>query len=112
MPEQKGKRKTKRARRRLGTIRYYDDEQEPKRTAAPVKQTGRPPVRRRGWQAPLWLNLTIGIAMLAFGIFYFVTTSGHGMSNGTRIILLVGYCLVAGFYLVRAARQYMGQRGP
>lgn len=90
----------------LGGGEEYDDTgvQPAPRKQAPAKQ-----IMRRGFQAPLWLNATIGFVMLFFGIFYFATNGSVG--SGERLLLLVAYLAVAGFYIARALRQYLAKRG-
>lgn len=48
--------------------------------------------------------------MLVFGAVFFARPDSH-MSTVSRLALLIGYLVVAGFYLVTAYRQYRERRG-
>jgi uncharacterized membrane-anchored protein len=95
MPVAKGKKKTKRERRRFGSATPI----APNEDAGPAQGKAAKPVRRRGWEGPLWLNITVGVIMVLAGIIFTVT-------SGTGIVFLVLYWAVGGFYLYRAYRQY------
>lgn len=102
MPVPKGKQRRKprnRVRRDLTS-----EAVEP--TAAPAAKTRNSrPVRRSRRQPPLWLNVTLGIIMVVAGT-YFTIFSPGGLRLAARLILLLGYFLVAGYYFGKAYRQY------
>ncbi len=108
MPVQKGKHKTKRERRQFGRSAPTPAPGETvTRAAAPStsdRRAAKPAVRRRP-PAPLWLNVTVGSAMLVLGVFFFVRF-GVGHNIGQGLLLLAAYFLLGGFYLFRASRQY------
>jgi hypothetical protein len=104
MPVQKGKRR-KRPRRR-GPLTVSDmPETTESSSARPITSK----VRRRGFQPPLWVNLAFGIGMIVFGVVFTITPQ-KGMSTQNRLLLLLAYCVIAGFYLFRAFRQYRNKR--
>ena len=103
MPVQKGKRRRSRIRNRPS--HYESGETDNLPTVDEKPKRAAKPVMRRGWNPPLWVNLMLGVGMAVFGIFFFVLPQ-KGMGSGQRLLLLVGYFLVAGFYLFRAYRQY------
>lgn len=112
MPEQKGKKKTKRERRRFGSLAQppadtplaIASRPEPKGSRNGAKAVKRP---RR--QLPLWANASIGAAMIVFGIFWAVT-SGRNAGLGQQLLLLGAYCAVAAVYLGKALQQYRAKR--
>jgi hypothetical protein len=55
-------------------------------------------------QMPPWMNGALGAFMLAAGVYFFIIQKG--MDTRTRLVLLVGYIAVAGFYFYRAYRGY------
>jgi hypothetical protein len=109
MPEQKGKKKTKRERRRFGVAGGDTSESDLQSTRPASRGSGSRPVARRGFQPSLRVNAIIGIGLLVLGIFFFVTNLKH-LHQGQTWLILLAYCLLAGFYLVRAVRQYRAQR--
>jgi len=66
-------------------------------------------VMRKGWTPPLWVNVAFGASMLVLGVTFTVLPQ-RGMSTQNKLLLLVAYCVVAGFYLVRAYRQFRKRR--
>jgi hypothetical protein len=62
-------------------------------------------VGRTRRQPPLWLNVTLGIIMVVAGT-YFTIFSPGGLGTTARLILLLGYFLIAGYYFGKAYRQY------
>ncbi len=109
MPVTKGKKKSKRVRRRLGMLGGGEEFDDTAASPVPRKQVPAKPIMRRGFQAPLWLNATIGVAMLLFGVSYFVV-NGTG-KGGESLLLLVAYLAIGGFYIARAVRQFIAKRG-
>jgi hypothetical protein len=95
MPEHRGKKRRK-PRSRGGGVQ-----------AQAAQTPGAVPVRpvRRGWQGPPWLNVILGVFMLAAGVYFFLFVQ-QGMDIKTRLILLVAYIAVAGFYFFRAYKGY------
>ena len=73
----------------------------PSSGAKPVK----PQIMRRGWQGPPWFNAVLGLFMLGAGVAFFLAPS-KGISARDKALLLVGYVVLAGFYLFRAYRAY------
>lgn len=109
MPVQRGKKKSKRDRRRLrGPL--FDSQDESETGTSPVASTRTRPVSRGRRPIPLWANSAIGLIMLAFGLFFYFKVQ-QGTNTVSRLLLLLAYCAVAGFYLFRAARQYRTRRG-
>jgi hypothetical protein len=104
MPVQKGKRRKRPRHRGIGG-EHVDAPQTVVQSSAPVR-TRR---QRQRWQPPLWFNVALGFAMIVFGIFFFATQS-HGMAMQERLLLLLGYFVVAGFYLAKAFQQYRARR--
>lgn len=106
MPLPKGKKKTKRERRRFGS--FGDSTIVDGTPAAPQKPKswGARPIRKGGFQLPLWANALVGIAMLLFGVVWYFTSGG-----ANRLVFLLLYCLVAGIYLFKAVQQYRAKRG-
>jgi hypothetical protein len=100
MPVAKGKKKTKRERRRFGSASSTAVEVD---APAPPARASRP-TRRRGWQGPLWLNVTLGVIMIVGGVIFTAINSAGGF------FVLVAYWAVGGFYLYRAYRQYQEKR--
>lgn len=100
MPVTKGKKKTKRERRRFGSISV----REPGESPAPAPARAARPVRRRGWQGPLWLNATLGGVMILAGIIAVLLRQ--------PVFILVAYWALGGIYLYRAYRQYLAKRSP
>jgi hypothetical protein len=99
MPEQKGKRRKpqRRGARSVPGPAYTEPSPEP----ATRSGMGRP--RRAGWNAPLWINIPVGIAMLIAGVYFGLLQSGS--ITGPRIFLLVAYLGVGVWYLYRASIQ-------
>ncbi|MCA1597337.1 MAG: hypothetical protein LC772_13075 [Chloroflexi bacterium] len=106
MPIQKGK-KRKRIRRRGPSTTGASQAEASSRGRQPVP----PPTvaKRRGWQPPLWVNLAFGLGMLVVGVVFTIVPQ-KGMSTQNRLLLLVAYCVIAGFYLARAFRQYRARQ--
>jgi hypothetical protein len=77
----------------------------PEQSRAPARTR----VRRQRWQPPLWFNVALGLGMIAVGVVFF-TTQNHGMAVQQRLLLLLGYLVVAGFYLRKALQQYRARR--
>jgi hypothetical protein len=97
MPEQKGKKRRKPRSRGSGTaVHEVNSEAVAARPARPV---------RRGWQGPPWLNAVLGVFMLIAGVYFFAFVQ-KGMDIRTRLLLLVAYVAVAGFYFFRAYKSY------
>lgn len=98
MPEHKGKkrRKPRSTGRRSGAHSIASEA-----AAAPAAE--RP--RRRGWQGPPWLNAVLGVFMLVAGLYFFFFVQ-QGMDIQSRLLLLVAYVAVAGFYFFRAFKGY------
>jgi|SRR5947209_18862130 len=95
MPVVRGKKKTKRERRRFGSVApAVSDDQIATAPAAAAK-----PVRRRGWQGPPWLNVLVGVIMVAGGVVFARLNKGGA-------VILIAYWVVGGFYLYQAYRQY------
>src|SRR5579872_1594839 len=102
MPVPKGKQRRKprnRVRRDLTS-----EVAEPTPTPA-AKSRGSRPVGRTRRQPPLWLNVTLGVIMVVAGT-YFTIFSPGGLALVARLILLLGYFLIAGYYFGKAYRQY------
>jgi hypothetical protein len=102
MPVPKGKQRRKprnRVRRDL-----MSTEAEPVEASAPRVRANRPLGRTRR-QPPLWLNVTLGFIMVVAGT-YFTIFSPGGLGLAARLILLLGYFLIAGYYFGKAYRQY------
>ncbi len=102
MPVPKGKQRRKprnRVRRDLTSTAV-----EPATAPAAKTRSSRSAGRSRR-QPPLWLNVTLGIIMVVAGT-YFTLFSPGGLSLIARLILLLGYFLVAGYYFGKAYRQY------
>jgi hypothetical protein len=97
MPEQKGKKRRKPRSRGSGAGAR---EVTPVSTSA---QQTRPV--RRGWQGPPWLNAALGVFMLVAGVYFFAFVQ-KGMDTSTRLVLLIAYIAVAGFYFFRAYKGY------
>jgi uncharacterized membrane protein SirB2 len=76
----------------------------PEQSRAPAR-TRRP---RQRWQPPLWFNVALGVGMIAVGVVFF--TNNQGMALQQRLLLLLGYLVVAGFYLRKALQQYRARR--
>ena len=100
MPVAKGKKKTKRERRRFGSASSPALSED----APAVRTKAAQPARRRGWQGPLWLNLTLGLVMIVGGVIFTAINSAGGFW------ILLAYWAVGGFYLYRAYRQYQAKR--
>lgn len=102
MPVQKGKQRRKprnRTRREL----TRETVESPNVTAPTTR--ARNPVRRTRRQPPMWLNVTLGVIMVVAGT-YFTIFSPGGLGTAARLILLLGYFLIAGYYFGKAYRQY------
>ena len=107
MPVPKGKQRRKprnRVRRDLTTTAVETE------TAPATKTRNSRPVRRSRRQPPLWLNVTLGFIMVVAGT-YFTIFSPGGLGLIARLILLLGYYLVAGYYFGKAYRQYKRRAG-
>ena len=82
-------------------------------SSAPVESTPIPTAKSRGSrsarparrQTPMWLNITLGVIMVVAGTFFTVVSPG-GLGTVARIILLLGYFIIAGYYFGKAYRQY------
>jgi len=74
-------------------------------TAPAAKTRSSRPVGRNRRQPPVWLNVTLGIIMVVAGT-YFTIFSPGGLALVARLILLLGYFLIAGYYFGKAYRQY------
>lgn len=101
MPVTRGKKKSKRERRRFGS--GPPEVLENGQSTAREQTAKQAPARRRGWQGPPWLNLTLGIFMIFAGLVFTIVTKGG-------ILILLLYWLVGGFYLFRWYRQYQQKR--
>ena len=102
MPVPKGKQRRKprnRVRRELTGVASEPAE------APATKTRGSKPVGRTRRQPPLWLNVTLGFVMVIAGT-YFTIFSPGGLGTAARLILLLGYYLIAGYYFGKAYRQY------
>jgi hypothetical protein len=102
MPVPKGKQRRKprnRVRRDLTGAAV-----EPAVASVP-KARGSKPIGRARRQPPLWLNVTLGFVMVIAGT-YFTIFSPGGLGTAARLILLLGYFLIAGYYFGKAYRQY------
>lgn len=102
MPIQKGKQRKKprnRARR--------DPSSEIVEPSAPAvsKTRSARQVGRSRRQPPLWLNVVLGVIMVVAGTYFTIFVPG-GLGPAARIILLLGYFLIAGYYFGKAYRQY------
>jgi len=60
---------------------------------------------RRGWQAPLWVNLAVGTGLVVAGLVFFLLP-GKGTGTGQRLIFLLLYFVLAGLYYGKAIRQW------
>ena len=106
MPERKGKRRRRpRNRPARGVLTVDEDEAPPvpARSARPART-----VRKR-WQPPFWVNVTLGGGMLIFGLLFFILPQ-RGVGTNQKVLLFIGYLVVAGFYLVQAYRQYRARQ--
>jgi hypothetical protein len=107
MPVQKGKRRKKTRRRsRFGD---YEESTETDDERPASRSTSTPAPRRR-WESPLWLNVAIGVAMVALGLWFLVSPQ-KGFGTGARTIILFGYFALAALYLTKAYRQYRSKQG-
>jgi uncharacterized membrane protein HdeD (DUF308 family) len=97
MPEQKGKKRRKPRSRGSGSGAHQVTAE------TTTVQQSRP--ARRGWQGPPWLNAVLGVFMLIAGVYFFAFVQ-QGMDIRTRLLLLVAYIAVAGFYFFRAYKGY------
>jgi uncharacterized membrane protein HdeD (DUF308 family) len=61
------------------------------------------------WQGPPWFNAALGIFMLVAGVVFFALPASKGTSLQNKLLFLVAYLVLAGFYLFRAYRGYRGQ---
>jgi hypothetical protein len=102
MPVQKGKQR-KRPRNRIRRDPATEGG-ETSATTAPKTRAARPVGRVRR-QPPLWLNVMLGIIMAVAGP-YFTIFASNGLSLAPRLLLLLGYFLIAGYYFGKAYRQY------
>jgi hypothetical protein len=59
---------------------------------------------------PLWANVVFGVSLLLIGFVFFVLPQ-KGSSTSTRLVFLVAYLFLAGFYLMKAYRQYRARSG-
>jgi hypothetical protein len=102
MPVPKGKqrRKPRNRVRRAPT----NESAEASSVAAPKTSAGKT-MRRARRQPPLWLNILLGLIMVVAGPYFTFFTSG-GLAIPARVILLLGYFLIGGYYFVKAYRQY------
>ena len=105
MPVQKGKRR-KRPRNRSKEHVSSDNPATSTVAARPVKAAA---PRRSMWQGPPWLNAALGVFMLLAGVVFFAwDQKGTGIRD--KLLLLVAYLVLAGFYFFRAYRGYRKQR--
>ncbi len=102
MPVPKGKRR-KRPRTRIARSTVDQPVQTQESGASPAK-TSRT-ARRARRQPPLWVNAGLGVLMIVAGV-YFTLFSPGGLSTPARLILLVGYVAISGYYFFKAYRQY------
>lgn len=102
MPIQKGKQRRK-PRNRIR--RETTEELAAPSVVAPSKARSAKPLRPARRQPPLWLNVTLGLVMVVAGT-YFTIFSPGGLGTAARLILLLGYFLIAGYYFGKAYRQY------
>ena len=106
MPLQKGKKRRKPRRHNRAYDRDFDQPEQGSRSV-PAMPTAR---KKRGrWEAPLWLNLVVGISLLVLGIL-FLAFPQKGLGGTSRLIILLGYFALAGLYLSKAVRQYRERR--
>jgi hypothetical protein len=99
MPEQKGKRRKPQRRGARSEPGPAYTEPSPQ---APERNIGRAR-RRAAWNAPLWINIPVGVAMLIAGIYFGLLQAGA--ITAPRIFLLVAYLAVGVWYLYRASIQ-------
>jgi hypothetical protein len=102
MPVQKGKQRRKPRNR---VRRDPSNESVEFSGVAAPKARASKPVGRARRQPPLWLNVTLGLIMVVAGT-YFTIFSPGGLGTVARLILLLGYFLIAGYYFGKAYRQY------
>lgn len=102
MPVQKGKQR-KRPRNRIRRDPATEGGETSAETAP--KTRAAKPVGRVRRQPPLWLNIMLGVIMAVAGP-YFTIFASNGMGTAPRLILLLGYFLIAGYYFGKAYRQY------
>jgi hypothetical protein len=102
MPIQKGKQR-KKPRNRIRREPLAEGAETPT-TAAPKSHAAKPVARVRR-QPPLWLNIMLGIIMAVAGP-YFTIYASKGLGTAPRLLLLLGYLLIAGYYFGKAYRQY------
>src|SRR5579884_359172 len=99
MPIQKEKKRRKPRSRGNGVSTALGEIPETQQ-AKPVKKS------RPRFEAPMWLNLALGIGMVVFGVVFFVISIAGGSAISTQnIIILVLYLFVAALYLGKAWRQ-------
>jgi hypothetical protein len=104
MPIQKGKKR--RRQRRHGP---RAESQVAAESADPDRRPrASRPVRRFGWEMPLWANAVFGASLALVGIVFFL---GQRSGNPTtRVVLLLLYLILAAVYLGKAARQYRARK--
>ncbi|HEX6510568.1 MAG TPA: hypothetical protein VF221_23310 [Chloroflexota bacterium] len=102
MPVQKGKRR-KRPRNRVP--RDAGDDIAEQAAPAATRASGSRPASRQRRQPPPWLNVTLGTVMVVAGSYFTIVAPG-GLGTPGRLILLLGYFLIAGYYFGKAYRQY------
>jgi hypothetical protein len=104
MPVQKGKRRKRPRTRRGGADDFADESSTPMvQEPSPRAQTR----RAKRWQFPPWLNLAIGLALLALGAIFALAPT-KGIPPVLHVVALVGYLFIAALYLSTAFRQYRG----
>lgn len=102
MPIQKGKQRRKPRNR---TRRDLDEESVVPSSQSPARASAAKPVRRTRRQPPMWLNIMLGLIMVVAGPYFTIFAPG-GLALPARGILLLGYFLIAGYYFLKAYRQY------
>jgi hypothetical protein len=108
MPVQKGKRNRHRPR---GKSRPIDAVESPSASARQSSGASARPVqpRRSLFQGSPGFNAGLGAFMLVVGIVFFFVPGGKGVGLQERLLFLIGYLLLGGFYLFRAYRGYRRQ---
>jgi uncharacterized membrane protein HdeD (DUF308 family) len=106
VPVAKGKKRKRQRRRSLGDQGESTIASVP--APAPAAKTAR--VTRQRRQPPYWVNAIIGVVILITGIFFFLYPE-HGVGTTQKVVFLVLYFVLSGFYLGRAWQAYRRTRG-
>ena len=107
MPVQKGKRRNRHRRRSLSSTGPGESAYLVEREPSSSGRKAEPARPRRRWELPLWGNALMGAVILIVALTLVI---GRSSGGSQKYLFLVLYLVLAGFYLSKAARQYLARR--